>query len=213
MDILTKKKTDRFRFLNRLYERTEGNYHALEDMFEVGNDVGLTRDDADGVMQYLSGEGLASYRTLGGGVAITHSGLLEVERALSEPKIPTQYFPPVVNILNVQSMVGSQIQQGSHGSTQTQTQSISQSELAAIQAITTALQSGLDSLALGANARAEATAEIQTLNAQIQSSKPKASIIRESLKTLRSLVEGVASNAVADKILPLFGPLAIFLGL
>ena len=212
MDVLTKKKTDRFRFLNCLYERTDGDYHAFEDMWEVGAEVGLTSDETDRVMEYLNGEGLATHRAIGGAVAITHAGLQEVERALSAPEAPTHYFPAVVNILQVQSMVGSQIQQGSHGSTQTQSQTITQNEVAAIQALVTALQTGLGALGLGAVANAEAEAELQTLKAQLQSSKPKSSIIRESLKTLRNLVEGVASNAVAAGILPLFAPLAALLG-
>jgi hypothetical protein len=143
MDALTKKKTDRFRFLNRLYERTNGDYHALEDMWEVGADVGLTRDEAQRVMDYLDGEGLATHRAMGGAVALTHVGLREVERALSVPEAPTHYFPAVVNVLQVQSMVGSQIQQGTHGSTQSQSQTITQNELAAIQTIVNALQTGL----------------------------------------------------------------------
>lgn len=212
MDALTKKKTDRFRFLNRLYERTYGDYHALEDMWEVGADVGLTSNETERVMEYLNGEGLATHRAIGGAVAITHAGLREVERALSAPDAPTYYFPAVVNVLQVQSMVGSQIQQGSHGSTQTQSQTIAQNELVAIQALVTALQAELGALGLGAEAKAEAEAELQTLEAQLQSSKPKSSIIRESLKTLRNLVEGVASNAVAAGILPRFAPLAALLG-
>lgn len=212
MDTLTKKKTDRFRFLHRLYERTDGDYYALEDMWEVGADVGLTRDETDRAMEYLNGEGLATHRALGGAVAITHAGLREVERALSTPEAPTHYFPAVINVLQVQSMVGSQIQQGSNGSTQTQSQSITQNELAAIQALVTALQSELGTLGFGAEAKAEADAEIQTLKAQLQSSKPKSNIVRESLKTLRNLVEGVASNAVAADILPLFAPLTALVG-
>ena len=84
--------------------------------------------------------------------------------------------------------------------------------MAAIQALVTALQTGLGALGLGAVANAEAEAELQTLKAQLQSSKPKSSIIRESRKTLRTLVEGVASNAVAAGILPLYAPLAALLG-
>lgn len=211
MDALTKKKSDRFRFLNSLYERTDGDYHVIEDMWEVGAEVGLTRDDTNRAMEYLNGEGLAMYRTMGGGVAITHAGLQEVERALSKPEEPTHYFPAVVNVLHVQSMFGSQIQQGSHGSIQTQSMSISQNELAAIEALVTSLQSEVGALGLGAEARAEADAEMQTLKAQLQSNKPKTGIIRESLKTLRNLIEGVASNAVAADILNLFKPLAALL--
>jgi hypothetical protein len=212
MDALTKKKTDRFRFLNRLYERTDGDYLALEDMWEVGADVGLTSEETERVMDYLNGEGLAMHRAIGGAVAITHAGLREVESALSVPEAPTHYFPAVVNVLQVQSMVGSQIQQGSHGSTQTQSQTITQNELTAIQTLVAALQAELEAIGLGADAKAEAEAELQTLKAQLQSSKPKSTIIRESLKTLRNLVEGVASNAVAAGILPLFAPLTALLG-
>lgn len=212
MDMITKKRTDRFRFLHRLYERTNGDYHVLEDMFEVGEDVGLSRDETGRVMQYLDGEGLATHRAIGGVVAITHSGAIEVEQALSKPETPTHYFPPVVNILHVQSMVGSQIQQGTHGSTQSQTQSISQSDLTAIQDLLVKLQQSLGTLGLTSDALAEAQSEIQTIEAQIRSSKPKPVILRESLRTLRNLVEGVASNALAAGILPLFAPIAAVLG-
>lgn len=213
MDTLAKKKADRFRFLHRLYDRTNGDCHALEDMFDVGADVGLSRDETDRVMQYLYGEGLATHRAIGGAVAMTHSGVREVERALSEPETPTQYFPPVVNILHVQSMVGSQIQQGTHGSIQSQTQSISQNDLAAVQALLTSIRQNLGNLGLSPDALTEAQSEVQTVEAQLRSSKPKPGILRESLRTLRSLVEGVASNALAAGILPLFAPVAAALGL
>jgi hypothetical protein len=212
MDALTKKKADRFRFLHRLYERTNGDCHSLEDMFEVGLDVGLSRDETHLVMQYLDGEGLATHRAIGGAVAMTHAGVLEVERALSKPEAPTHYFPPVVNILHVQSMVGSQIQQGTNGSIQSQTQSISQNDLAGIQALLTSVQQNLSNLGLSPDAMAEAQSEIQTVEAQLRSSKPKPGILRESLQTLRNLVEGVASNALAASILPLFPPVAAALG-
>lgn len=212
MDSLTKKKTDRFRFLHRLYERTNGDYYALEDMYEVGSDVGLTGDEAEQVMQYLDGEGLATHRALGGAVAMTHSGVVEVERAVAKPDAPTQYFPAVVNILHIQSMVGSQVQQGTQGSTQSQTQSISQNDLAGVKELLSALQLNLHSFGLSPEAILEAQSEIQTLEAQVRSTKPKTVIIRESLQTLRNLIEGVASSALAAGVLPLFAPLAASLG-
>lgn len=60
--------------------------------------------------------------------------------------------------------------------------------------------------------KADAQAELRTVEAQLASSKPKLSILRESLKTLRNLAEGVASNAIAASLLPLFAPLAALLG-
>lgn len=210
MDALTKKQADRFRFLNRMYERTGGDNYALESMFEVGEELRLTRDETARAVEYLVGEGLATHRAIGGAIAMTHAGVVEVERALSKPETPTQYFPAVVNILHVQSMVGSQIQQGTHSSTQHQT--VSQNDIEAIRGLLSRLKGSLGGMQLENEARVDAEAEIQTVEAQLRSSKPKISILRESLRTLRNLVEGVASNAVAAGVLPLFLPIAAALG-
>jgi hypothetical protein len=141
---------------------------------------------------------------------MTHAGVVEVENALTQPERPTHYFPPVINILHVQSMVGSQIQQGTHSSAQSQL--VTQNDLDALKALVAALRQNLGSLPLDASARSEADAELHTVEAQLKSSKPKASILRESLTTLRNLVEGVASNALAAGLLPLFAPVAAALG-
>ncbi len=208
MDTLTQKKTDRFRFLNALYERSGGKQLHFENMFELGESIGLDRDTSHNVADYLVGEHLAEHRGIGGVISITHHGIVEVERALSEPENQTPHFPPVINILNIQSMVGSQIQQGTHGSSQTQ--STTTNELDAIKHLLDTLRTHLDGLSLPARDKDEVIAEIKTLEAQVGSTKPKSMIIRESLKTLRSIVEGVASTAAAGVILPLFGPLSAF---
>jgi hypothetical protein len=207
-DALTKKKADRFRFLNRLYEVTDGDIHNIVDLSDVGADIGLSSDQSVAVMNYLQGEHLAKHQTIGGGVSITHYGVKEVEQALSHPDAPTQYFPPVVNIINVRNMVGSQIQQGTHDSTQHQNTSISQNDAAALQALVRSFREALDGLPFDTDTRSEAEAELLTVEAQLKSSKPKPAIVRESLKTLRNLLEGVASNALAAGLLPLFAPLA-----
>jgi len=210
MDVLTKKKTDRFRYLNRLYEVTNGNGRELASMWEIGEAIALARDETENVVNYLVGEHLMEHQTIGGGISITHHGIVEVERALSAPDAPTHYFPPVVNIVNVQSMVGSQIQQGTHGSSQSQT--VSQNDIDAIRALVTQFKERLSDLPLNAGDKAEAQAELHTIEAQLGSTKPKLSILKESLKTLRSLIEGVASNALAAGLLLLFAPLIAFLG-
>lgn len=210
MDVLTKKKTDRFRYLNRLYEVTNGNGKELVSMWEIGKAIALARDETENVVNYLVGEHLMEHRTIGGGISITHQGIVEVERALSAPDAPTHYFPPVINIVNVQSMVGSQIQQGTHGSSQSQT--VSQNDIDAIRALVTQFKEQLSELPLNAGDKTEAQAELQTIEAQLGSTKPKLSILKESLKTLRSLIEGVASNALASELLPLFAPLIALLG-
>lgn len=210
MDTLTKKKSDRFRFLNRLYEMTDGNTSNIVSMWDVGDTAQLSRNEAENVVNYLVGEHLLEHRTLGGGIAITHHGIVEVERALSTPESPTHYFPPVVNIVNVQSMIGSQIQQGTHGSTQSQV--ATQNDIEAIRALISKFGACVHELPISEQEKTDAQAELRTVEAQLASSKPKLPILRESLKTLRNLAEGVASNAIAASLLPLFAPLAALLG-
>ncbi|GAB2742740.1 hypothetical protein GCM10027019_22780 [Melaminivora jejuensis] len=210
MDTLTKKKADRFRLLNRLYEITDGHTMKIVSMWDVGDTAQLARNETENVVNYLVGEHLVEHRTIGGGISITHHGIVEVERALSAPESPTHYFPPVVNIVNVHSMVGSQIQQGTHGSTQSQVANTN--DIDAIRVLISKFGACIHDLPISAEEKAEAQAELSTVEAQLASSKPKISILRESLKTLRNLVEGVASNAVAAGLLPFFGPLAALLG-
>ena len=106
MDALTKKKTDRFRYLNLLYKRTGGQRLKFLDMWDLGGELGIGRNDTHVLVDYLVGETLAEHRGIGGIIGITHYGIVEVERALTEPETPTKYFPPVINVLNIHSVVG-----------------------------------------------------------------------------------------------------------
>lgn len=108
MDEIEKKKADRFRFLKRLYEVSEGNQFAFFDEKEIGRDIGLDLERVDIITQYLAGERLIEFRG-GGTISITHWGVVQIEEALSKPEQATQYFPAVMNIISVHSMVNSPV--------------------------------------------------------------------------------------------------------
>ena len=205
MDRLTEKKANRFRFLNALYEATDGATNAIVEMWDLGESIELDREATSGVVDYLSGEHLLEHRALGGGIGITHYGVVEVEHALSEPEKPTQYFPPVVNITHVHSMVNSQIQQGTHGSQQTL--AVSQSDLTAIRIFLDEFSSSIDHLKLTPEAAAEARAEVASVGAQLSSPKSKVSIVGEGLRSIRSILEGAAASSLASTLLPKLLPL------
>ncbi len=116
MDTLEVKKTQRFLFMNRLHEKTNGNQYAAVNMWEIGQELGLTQDQTELAVQYLEGEKLLEFGGWGGYVSITHYGVRQVEEALSKPDEPTQYFPPV-HFIHVENMSHSVIQQGTHDST------------------------------------------------------------------------------------------------
>lgn len=99
---------------------------------------------------------------------------------------------------NIGSMSHSQLQQHSNGASQVITQTI---DVAALQELVAALNSALSQLAMDDSARCEYAAEIETLKAQAASPKPKPSILSESLKSIRAILEGAASNILASDLL------------
>jgi hypothetical protein len=61
----------------------------------------------------------------------------------------------------------------------------------------------LDSLSLSPEALAEAEAELETLEAQRRSPKPKSPIVRDGLKSLRSLLENAGGSVAAQLLIEL----------
>ncbi len=113
-------KAARFKFLNHLYELSGGDEMKDYKQSEIGQDLGFDEQLTGLIGQYLKNEGLIEYHAFGPMIGITHDGVNEIEDALSNPDQSSQYFPPVVNIISINHMEGSQIQQGTTQSTQTQ---------------------------------------------------------------------------------------------
>ena len=113
------------------------------------------------------------------------------------------------NIKNyIQGADYSQIQIESSISTQNLT--VSQFDLSKLKEVIHALRTAVPEIRLEEDARAELTAEIQTLESQMASPKPKSSIIRESLLSARNILEGAAGSLISAGLLnqigKLFGP-------
>jgi len=204
-DRLTQKKTQRFQFLKALYDTTDGDSTQMLDMWQLGEDLTFDSDDTQKVAEYLSGEGLIEFRAIGGVIGITHYGVVQVEKALSKPEEPTQYFPPVVNILHVQSMVGSQIQQGTQSSTITAT--VTAERMSDVKEFVTRLREALPSLHLEKSVANEAQADASTIDAQLSSPKPKWGIVRESLTSIRHVLEHAGGHALAVELIARLGHL------
>jgi hypothetical protein len=98
------------------------------------------------------------------------------------------------------SVSGSQIQQFSQNSSQAQSTSI---DVAALTHFVDELRKALPSLGLKTEVRDEALAELDTLAAQAKSPKPKAAVVRESLKTIRNVLEEASGSLIATGLLSL----------
>lgn len=98
----------------------------------------------------------------------------------------------------------SQVQMESVSSTQTQ---ITEFDIGQVAKFVEALKSTIEILGLDESGKKEAESEIATLEAQIKSPNPKQSILRESLGSVRRILEGAAGNLVASGLLNQIGVL------
>jgi hypothetical protein len=187
-----------FRFLHTLYRMTQGSQREIVDVWGLGKDLGLSEDDTCRVADCLNREGLLQYQAMGGGISITHDGVSAVERAMSEPDVPTRNFPPVRAIL-VDRMIESQVRQEAPQSGPTVRRV--GPELDALVGLVSDLRSGLPEMQMTDQTRAEAEADLKSLEAQLGSPHPKVGIIRECLDSLRAIIGDAANNTIESVLL------------
>jgi len=95
------------------------------------------------------------------------------------------------------AMSNSQLQQHASGSSQVISQSL---DVEALEQLVNAIEAKVRESPPDERLRAELTAELQTLRAQANSPKPKVSIIRESLKSTRRILEEAAGHILASDV-------------
>jgi hypothetical protein len=188
----------RFLFLNLLYEKCGGSKSKMINGYEIGKELNLAKNEVDDIIMYLNNEGLTENWAMDGGIMISHSGIKEVENALSHPSQPTYYFPPV-NIINVHNMIGSQIQQGTTSSKQSGSFIINDTAL--IEDFIKQLKIQLDDLNLNRDDKAEIISDIGTIENQMVSSRPKQGILKESMLSIQRILEGASGNILAQQLL------------
>lgn len=190
----------RFQFLHRLYELSQGSIHHWENMFSIGQKLGLDRQSTSNVTDYLINEGLIKLKSrwFGGLIEITHAGIKEVEEALTHPDRETQHFLPV-NIIQVDTMIGSQIQQASPGATQVVT--IDADEKEKLEEIIQSLKEQLDDLGLNQQEKNDLNTEISTIESQMSSSKPSRGILKEALAKIPNILAKATATVLATDLI------------
>ena len=202
MNTIEGMKEKRFQFLHRLYELTGGDESKLFSMFEIGGELGFDEDLTVKIEQYLYGEELISHilecGTRDREIAISHRGVKEIEEALDKPDMPTHYFPPA-NFIYIGEMRNSQIQQGSPEATQVAT--FNENKYEELKEVIQSLKESIDQLGIDQQQKSELQADLQTIEAQISSPKPKTAIITNCIGSIKRILEGAASSALASSLL------------
>jgi uncharacterized protein YegP (UPF0339 family) len=101
MTTLEERRSHRLQFLKALYDATDGNEFKVVNIWDIGKKLKWDDETVNVTAQYLVGEGLLQYLTLGGGLVITHFGVEQVENAIANPEQETKYFPPIINLIQV----------------------------------------------------------------------------------------------------------------
>ncbi|ELA9340265.1 hypothetical protein ACEV8B_21925 [Vibrio parahaemolyticus] len=203
-EALKRKQKQRIEYLNKIYELADGFTEKVINGAEVGAQIGLVDGDEAiirNITSYLEGEGLIRVDRVMGGfpgwVRLTHNGVKEIEDALENPDKPTQHFMPI-NILNVGQMYGSNIQQGTINSNQSL--NISSDAISEIKRFMSELSQSLNDLSLNKDGLDELKAECATLQAQVESPKPKVSILKECLSSAKSILESASGSAIGAQL-------------
>jgi hypothetical protein len=194
------KKAVRFRLLSDLYDRTDGSTQRSAMLADLGAPLGMDEKAAYEVASYLAREGLLQVATMHGHIQITHRGVKEIEEARSNPSRPTEHFP-AINLIRIDKMVNSTIQQGSPGAYQAvQVTDPAHRDLADV---LTEIRQSIDRLGLDAQQQVDLKGDIGTVEAQLQTSKPKKSVVSECLSTIRGLLDkagGAVATGLAGKL-------------
>lgn len=113
--------------------------------------------------------------------------LLKRDRALQLDKVPVQS-----HTINVGSMSGSVIQQGTSHS-----QANVQFKTEEVTNLVNQIKAALNDLPLSDGAKDELRSDVQTIEPQLSSSRPKLLIVSECLRSMRTILEGAAGDVTA----------------
>jgi hypothetical protein len=203
MDAIATRQADRMKFLRALYDASGGERKPFDEPI-IAAAAGLSPEAATAAADYVKGKGLVQY--LGGsgkhrGVyVLTAAGVDEIERAHANPNRPTEHLPPWSVVFNIGTMNNSQIQAASHASTQSMT--VTHGDLTTTREVIAALADAVSKARLPDDMRAEVSAEIAVVQAQVASPKPKPSIILPALISIKTIIEGGLGEYIGSAWVP-----------
>ncbi len=163
-------------FLIHLFEKTGEATSSQVSMYDLGAELGLSRDEASLITTELMSNNLAEIRTLNGGICITDEGIREVKN-LGAAKAPTTE----VSALGT-ALVPDEETKNACG------------------LIVSGLKSELNQLNLDFEAMGEIMSDLKTIDVQMSSPKPKTAILKECFCSIQSVLEKGGASEKAEKI-------------
>ncbi|MBW2433095.1 MAG: hypothetical protein JRF36_05805 [Deltaproteobacteria bacterium] len=169
-------------YLIQLFEQTKGDTAAQVSMYDVGEGLGMDHDTSARVAENLIGLQLAEIRTLSGGIGISAEGAAAVKGlmggASSAGEAPGR--------LSDQPIMDAQ-------------------SCRTVEQVADALKSQTGNLGLDFDGLSEMMSDLKSIDAQLGSSRPKTAIIRECLRSIAEVLDGVGNSDHLVKVKALLG--------
>ena len=159
-------------FLLRVYEQTEGDPARQVSMYTVGTDLGLDREAASRVAEELIGAEMVEIRTLSGAIGITATTVQEIESLGLGRSEGDGGFAG----LGSAALVGPAARKSvDHAAAE--------------------IKRCAGSLGLDFERLTELTADLKTIDNQLESPRPKTAIIRECFRSLAQVLQAADSGS------------------
>lgn len=164
-------------FLIQLYTETNGDASIQVSMFDIGNMLGLERDDASRVAEDLMGWELVEIRTLSGGIGIHPEAVTEIRALAGDDGSGTENDTRLGHDLI-----------------------LSETGRLVIADLSGEIKSQAGSLGLGFEPLSEMMADLKTMDAQLESPSPKTAIFRQCLGSIKDNIAKTAASPLIDRI-------------
>ena len=162
-------------FLLELYRQSKGDTAFQVSMFEIGEALGLEKETSSKVGEDLIGWEMVEIRTLSGSIGISDEGAREIEAAglggdTGDSTTVSLGREPVI-----ESAVAEAVQEAAN-----------------------AIKEEAGGIGLSFDMLAELMADLKSIDAQMESSRPKTAIVRECFVSLKEILESTdQSNSLA----------------
>ena len=185
----------RFQYLYKLYEKASGDPSIVCRQYATGKEIGFDTELTDLVAADLRDKGLVRFAQQNSGdasdfdlkISITEKGIEEVQSAIQKPHSPTQHFPvQAINLANYETKVPSDHPLKSKEFSIVVDNTLMESiRTLVIKKIVT----NIEQFNLEPDEKKELLVEIQTVEGQLSSPRPKTKIIAYALASAKAILE------------------------
>ena len=188
----------RLKFLYRLYQLSEGEDSQEISLNKIREEMGFSTPLTQDIVSWLEEEDLARSLSAGAAISITSNGADEIEEALIERDHATRHFPPMRNITR-NDRENMYIPQANLEDLQMIT--VGSNRYRDLKEVIQLLGSSIDRLGLDTQQTTTLRVEVNAIEAQLLSAKPKAAVIPKSLDIIRRILEGASGSPLDQDLL------------